>query len=108
MAVRRRVWHTKKTGERRESWIVDYSDQQGERHIETFSRKRDADAFRAQVAVAVRAGTHTPVSKSITVQQASEDWIRSVAVEGREAPWRSTASTRSTSTTASAASSWRT
>ena len=83
MAVRRRVWHTK-SGERRESWIVDYSDQQGERHIETFARKREADAFHAQAAVDVRAGTHTPVSKSITVKAAAEDWIRSVLLEGRE------------------------
>ncbi len=33
----------------------------------------------------MRAGTHTPVSKSITVAQAAEDWIKSVELEGREA-----------------------
>jgi integrase len=37
------------------------------------------------VGVDVRTGTHTPVSKSITVAQAAEDWITSVGLEGREA-----------------------
>jgi integrase len=84
MGVRKRTWTTN-AGERREAWIVDYFDQHGERHIETFSRKKEADAFRAQVAVDVRAGTHTAASNSIIVKQAAEDWIKSVAVEGREA-----------------------
>jgi integrase len=35
--------------------------------------------------VDIRAGTHTPVSKSITVAQAAEDWIKSVELDGREA-----------------------
>src|SRR5512139_2743052 len=83
MSVRRRSWITR--GQRREAWIVDYVDQHGERHIETFVRKKQANAFHAQVAVDVRAGVHTAVSNSVTVEQASEDWIQSVAVEGREA-----------------------
>ena len=84
MAVRKRVWVTK-SGERKEAWIVDYVDQAGDRHIETFSRKKEADAFRDFVGVNVRAGTHTPVSKSITVAEAAEDWITAVELEGREA-----------------------
>ena len=43
MSVRKREWTTRK-GERREAWIVDYVDQQGDRHIQTFERKKDADA----------------------------------------------------------------
>jgi hypothetical protein len=66
------------------AWIVDYS-QDGARHIETFQRKKDADAYAQQVGVDIRAGTHTPVSKSITVAQAAEDWIKSVELDGREA-----------------------
>ena len=42
--VRKREWVTSK-GEHKESWIADYADQGGTRHIKTFSRKRDADAF---------------------------------------------------------------
>src|SRR5262245_48958738 len=84
MAVRKRVWATK-SGERKEAWVVDYVDQAGERHIQTFARKKEADAFRDRVGVDVRAGTHTPTSKSITVEQAAEDWILAVELEGREA-----------------------
>jgi integrase len=84
VAVRKRVWTTK-SGERKEAWVVDYADQAGERHIQTFARKKDADAFRDSVGVEIRAGTHTPVSKSITVAEASEAWITTVELEGREA-----------------------
>ena len=84
MSVRKRKW-TKRNGEAKEAWIVDYTDQDGERHIRTFARKKEADAYSQQVGVDVRAGTHTPVSKSITVAQAAEDWIKSVELEGREA-----------------------
>ena len=83
MSVRKRKWTTR-SGEAKEAWIVDYA-QDGERHIETFARKKDADAYAQQVGVDIRAGTHTPVSKSITVAQAAEDWIKSIALEGREA-----------------------
>jgi hypothetical protein len=74
MSVRKREWTSRK-GERKQAWIVDYS-LNGRRHIETFKRKRDADAYAQQVGVDIRAGTHTPVSRSITVAQAAEDWIR--------------------------------
>ena len=84
MSVRKREWTTRK-GEAKEAWIVDYTDQDGHRHIKTFRRKKDADAYADQAGVDVRAGIHTAESKSITVAQAAEDWIRSVALEGREA-----------------------
>jgi integrase len=84
MSVRKRTWTTRK-GEAKEAWIVDYIDAEGDRHIETFKRKKDADAYAHQTGVDVRAGTHTPVSKSITVAKAAEDWIKAVKLEGREA-----------------------
>jgi integrase len=83
MAIRKRVWRTT-NGQRREAWVVDYSDQAGDRHIETFARKKDADAYHAKVGVDVREGVHTAPSKSITVEQAAENWINSVALEERE------------------------
>jgi integrase len=84
MAVRKRTWNTK-DGERRTAWIVDYADQDGDRHIETFARKKDADDRYAKVHVNVREGVHTAASKSLTVAEAAGDWIRSVELEGREA-----------------------
>jgi len=83
MAVRKRKWTTQ-SGEAREAWIVDYTDQKGERHIETFERKRDADARHDAVRVNVRKGIHTPVNRSITVEQAAKNWLARVEGEGVE------------------------
>jgi integrase len=41
MSVRKRTWTTAK-GEKKEAWIVDYVDQDGDRHTETFKRKKEA------------------------------------------------------------------
>jgi integrase len=82
MSVRKRKWTTR-SGEAKEAWIVDYA-QDGQRHIETFKRKKDADVYGQQVGVDIRAGTHTPVSKSITVAKAADNWIDYIKGEGRE------------------------
>src|SRR5262245_11680480 len=83
MSVRKRTWTTSK-GEEREAWVVDYVDQHGERHIETFDRKKDADERHDKVAVDVRQGIHTSLNKSLTVAEAAEDWIKYVTLENRE------------------------
>lgn len=83
MSVRKRTWTTRR-GERKEAWIVDYSDQHGDRHIETFQRKKDADDYHAQVRVDVGKGTHVAPSKSATIAEAAELWINRVEAEGRE------------------------
>jgi integrase len=83
MSVRKRAWTTRK-GEAKEAWIVDYSDQEGDRHIETFARKKDADEYHATVKVDVRHGVHSAPSKSVTVAEAAESWIKRVEAEGRE------------------------
>ena len=82
MSVRKRSWVTRK-GEAKEAWIVDYA-VNGSRHLKTFERKKDADAYEAQVSVDVGKGIHTPESKSVTVAQAAEDWLGYVGGEGRE------------------------
>jgi integrase len=84
MSVRKRKWQTAEGGPR-EAWVVDYVDQHGRRHIQTFERKKDADAAAQQTGVDVRAGMHTAASKSITVSQAADDWITAVALDQREA-----------------------
>jgi integrase len=83
MSVRRRTWKGP-GGEPREAWVVDYVDQEGDRHIKTFAKKRDADAHHAIVGAAVRAGTHTADSKSVTVAKAAELWLESCAAAGLE------------------------
>ncbi len=83
MSVRKRSWRTRQ-GEAREAWIADYADQHGKRHIETFERKKDADAYHATVRVDVRRGVHVAPSTSATVTEAAESWIRGVEADGRE------------------------
>src|SRR5262249_6965556 len=83
MSVRKREWTTNK-GEDREAWIVDYADQDGDRHIRTFAKKKEADAYHATVKVDVRQGIHTAPSKSRTVAEAGEAWIKSAEADGLE------------------------
>jgi integrase len=83
MSVRKRHWITSK-GETKEAWIVDYVDQTGVRHIETFERKKDADEYHATVKVEVRKGTHVAPSKSPTVAEAADMWLNEVKARNIE------------------------
>jgi integrase len=76
MSVRKRTWTTKK-GTNKEAWVVDYVDQTGKRHLKTFNRKKEADAYHSYVNVEVSRGEHTPESESITVAEATRLWIAS-------------------------------
>ena len=75
MSVRKREWKTAK-GEQREAWVVDYVDQNGQRHIKTFERKKDADRYAGKVSVEVVNGLHTADSASITVAEAGELFLQ--------------------------------
>jgi integrase len=83
MSVRKRKWRTR-GGETKQAFVVDYIDQDGDRHIRTFERKKDAEVFHDTVRTEVRKGTHTAPSKSATVAEAAESWVRRVEAEGRE------------------------
>src|SRR5262249_19839066 len=67
-----------------EAWIVDYFDQNRQRTITTFDRKKDADSFLTTVKHEVKEGIHIPIGKSIRVAKAADDWIAYVEGEGRE------------------------
>src|SRR5262245_23252293 len=82
MSVRKRKWTTSK-GEPREAWVVDYFDQDGHRILRTFDRKKDADDFHDTV-VDIGKGEHIAPSKSETVAEAAERWIKRTEAEGRE------------------------
>src|SRR5262245_12255085 len=82
MSVRKRVWES--AGEAKEAWVVDYADQLGKRHLKTFARKKDADAYHATVALDVRHGTHTPDSQSPTVAEAAKLWLATCEANGLE------------------------
>jgi len=83
MSVRKRTWKTR-TGEQKESWIVDYADQSGDRHIQTFQTKGEADDYAAKTHINVRRGTHIAPSKSITAEEACDKWIKRAIADGRE------------------------
>ncbi|KGT76444.1 integrase [Bradyrhizobium japonicum] len=82
MSVRTHTWTTK-SGEQRQAYLVQYStaelDKRGKRkrHVKFFDRKKEADAFHAQVRVDVSKGVHVPASKSIAVEAAGRNWIDS-------------------------------
>jgi len=76
------IWTT--NGERKEAWVVNYTDLSGTRRLKTFARKKDADAYHAKVAVDVRAGIHTPDSSSITVAAAGKLWLARAGTDGLE------------------------
>jgi integrase len=76
VSVRKRTWKIQ-NGETKEAWIVDYADQHGNRHIKTFARKKDADAYHASVTMEVGAGIHTADRASVTIAEAGRLWIES-------------------------------
>ena len=80
--VRKRQW--KSGGETREAWVADYFDQHGKRHIKTFDRKRDADAWLIGTQHDVSQGTHTADRASITVAEAADLWTEAARQKGRE------------------------
>jgi len=77
MSVRKREWTTR-SGETKEAWIVDYA-LNGSRDIETFERKKDADAREAEVTVNIGKGTHIAPRKTPTVGEAGGLWIDACA-----------------------------
>ncbi|MGO8922075.1 MAG: tyrosine-type recombinase/integrase [Xanthobacteraceae bacterium] len=82
MSVRKRTWTTAQ-GDPKEAWIVDYVVNHV-RHQKTFLRKKEADAWATTMKVEVRNGVHVPDSKSITVKEAGERWIKAAQHDGLE------------------------
>jgi integrase len=59
-SVRKRSWRS--AGETKTAWAVDYFDRHRERHIKTFAKKKDADAYLISSQQEVRDATHTPTA----------------------------------------------
>src|SRR5262249_36386029 len=81
--IRKRQWTTR-NGETKEAYLVDYTDQLGERRGKHFRLKKDAEEYLTIVRHEVKEGTHTPPGRSITVREAAENWLIHVEREGRE------------------------
>ena len=83
MSVRKRKWKTAK-GIEKVAWITAYADRAGDRHIETFQRKMDADDRHAEIKGEVKRGTHTAASKSISVEAGASKWLEACEAAGLE------------------------
>src|SRR5262245_43910305 len=83
MSVRKRTWKTTK-GETKQAFIADLFDKDGHRHIKTFATEGEAEDYAAQARINRKRGMHTAPSKSITVADACDKWIKRVQAEGRE------------------------
>jgi len=75
MSVRKRKWTTAK-GVEKEAWLVDYTDQNDVRHIKTFAKKKDADAYASKTDVEVRAHMHVADYGSKTIEEVGALWLK--------------------------------
>src|SRR6186997_2840960 len=83
MSVRKRTWRNH-DGSQGEAWVVAYTDQGGQRHIKSFDRRRDADAYHAVVGVETRAGQHVADNQSVAIAEATRLWLESCDAAGLE------------------------
>jgi integrase len=77
-----RTWKTKsgvQTG-----WIADYQDAEGQRQRRQFESHGDAKRWGRRVEAEMEAGTHTPDSKTATVVEAAQLWLKRAETEGLE------------------------
>jgi integrase len=79
MSVRKRTWTS--GNEEKTAWVVNYT-ADGRRHLKTFARKKEADAYHDRVRGAVRDGKHVAPSRSSTVKDAAKAWLVAVDTEG--------------------------
>jgi integrase len=83
-SIRKRTWTS--GGERKEAWILDYfgNETPKKRHIETFEKKKEAEARLDQIKAELRQGTHTADSASKTVGEIGDLWIQQAEADGLE------------------------
>ena len=62
-SVRKRTWMAS-SGETKTAWVVDYSDNRGDRQRRHFPSKKAADAFRINIEGQLHAGIYRPMQAS--------------------------------------------
>src|SRR5262245_31505148 len=83
MSVSIREW-TKKDGTISRAYLVRYFDNDRKGRYKTFAKKRDALAYDTKVKGEVATGRHVSPRKSITVNEAAENWIARVDADNAE------------------------
>jgi integrase len=79
-SVRKRTWMAS-SGETKTAWVVDYSDNRGDRQRRHFPSKKAADAFRINIEGQLHAGIYRPDASKLVVKQVCESFL--VHCEGR-------------------------
>ena len=74
MSVRKRTWVS--AGQEQVRWVVDYTDQAGARHHETYNTKAEAKQRHSEIDVDMGKGVHVAASKSPTVAVAGKAWLK--------------------------------
>jgi integrase len=83
MSVRKRTW-LNANGSKGQAWVAEYTDHEGKRRLRTFETKQAADSFHVGATGELRAGTHVPDSRSITVAEAGRLWLKTCETDGLE------------------------
>ncbi|MGB8841687.1 MAG: site-specific integrase [Aliidongia sp.] len=82
MSVRKRIWVS--GGVTQSAWLTVYVDQWGKRRSKQFDRKKDAEAYELAARQQVKQGVHTADSQSMTISEAANSWLETVAANERE------------------------
>jgi integrase len=73
-SVRKRTW-SDANGELKTAWIVDYSDNRGNRQRKHFQTKKAADGFRIHIEGQLQSGIYRAAADKVTVQDACESFL---------------------------------
>jgi len=73
-SVRKRDWKTAR-GEAKAAWVVDYTDNRGDRQRKHFLNKKAADAFRIHIEGQIQSGTYRPHADKVTVKNVCESFL---------------------------------
>jgi hypothetical protein len=83
MSIRHRTWKNK-NGSQGQSWVLDYTDNGGERRLKTYKRKVDAQRGWAKIQIELDRNTHVPARRSATISEAAAHWYSACEDNGLE------------------------
>lgn len=76
--VRKREW-TDKHGAPKSAWVVDFFDPAGKRKRRQFAKRKEADAFRDEIAGAIRSGAYRGDAAETTLADACSKYLKHAA-----------------------------
>src|SRR5262245_41388848 len=73
-SVRKRTWITP-SGETKTAWVVDYTDNRGDRQRKHFPTKKAADAFRINIESQLQSGSYRPDAGNLMLKHVCESFL---------------------------------